>query len=66
MGIFSLLASAPLEKYELVFAGASVAVESENIETFLEDPLGGSLEETFFFFGSVVIEEEEEEADTGF
>lgn len=66
MGMFSLLASGPFEKYELMCVGARVVVESEKIETFLADSLEDSLEEIFFFFGSVVIEEEEEDVDTGF
>lgn len=69
MGMFSLLASAPLEKYSMGFVGARVAVESEKTETFLDNVFENSLEETFFFFGSVVVVEEtaeEEDVDMGF
>lgn len=49
------------------FAGARVLVESEKMETFLDNAFEDSLEEIFFFFGSVVTEVTEEDGiDTGF
>lgn len=49
------------------FAGARVLVESEKMETFLDNAFEDSLEGTFFFFGSVVAEVTEEDGiDTGF